>query len=203
MPWTNPPMALYHGANTQSLPPNPLNPTGVIALYASYGGLTPTVASGRPDTDFGRGFYTTTYLHQAKQWANNGVDLLAKRSVPVASKAVVLRYEVDRDVMASLDVLAFASDTSDFYGLVSHCRTAAATRGGAVAPHLHRKAGGMAVGPPGPYDVVYGPVSLGTQQLCIKDCDQISFHTPAALACLGTAPPIVYELATAADGKFL
>ena len=195
MPWTNAPMALYHGANTHSLPSNPTNPTGAITLYNNYGGLTPTVAGGRPDTDFGRGFYTTTYLHQAKQWANAGVELLVARSLPTKSKAVVLRYDIDRDVLAGLDVLAFARDTSDFYELVNHCRTVAASGGGAVPPH------GRTSGRP--YDIVYGPVSLGRQQLCIKDADQISFHTSAAFVCLGAAPPIVYELATAADGKFI
>ncbi len=44
----------------------------------------------------------------------------------------------------------------------------------------------------GPYDVVYGPVALWPQTLAIKDCDQISFHTPAAIAMLqgiGLTPP--------------
>ena len=36
----------------------------------------------------------------------------------------------------------------------------------------------------GPYDVVYGPVSLWQQQLVIKDCDQVSFHTDNALGIL-------------------
>jgi hypothetical protein len=44
------------------------------------------------------------------------------------------------------------------------------------------------------YDVVFGPVSLGRQQFVIKDADQVSFHTEAALKIL--PPPILHSKGT-------
>ena len=41
------------------------------------------------------------------------------------------------------------------------------------------------------YDIVFGPVSLWRQRLVIKDCDQISFHTEAALDILPA--PVIHS----------
>ncbi|HKO10180.1 MAG TPA: DUF3990 domain-containing protein [Alphaproteobacteria bacterium] len=122
----------------------------------------------RPRTDFGRGFYTTTSEYQAKQWANQR----ARRNPQNAAKsvAIVIRFDVDRDGLAALQDLVFVMDGPDFYALASYCRTGSMP--------LHGRAR--------PYDVVYGPVSLWQQRLVIKDCDQISFHTPEALDVLSS-----------------
>ena len=63
--WSNPPLRAYHGTDTGALglPPTALT-AGVLTFFA------PNLARCRPFTDFGQGFYLTTRLHQARQWAN-------------------------------------------------------------------------------------------------------------------------------------
>jgi hypothetical protein len=62
MGWSNGPLVLYHGCDDTSaqsiMTPASPNRHGIHLAYS------------RPLADFGRGFYTTTYLHQAKNWAN-------------------------------------------------------------------------------------------------------------------------------------
>ncbi len=161
--WTNPPLRVYHGTDSNSV--------GLTARSASLPPFTVNLALCRPYTDFGQGFYTTTRLHQARQWANMRVMRAPQRLNPFA---VVIRFDLDRDWLASLDVLAFARPIRDFWRLVTDCRHG-------FPPHQRV--------PPEPtaYDVVYGPVTLWPQQLVIADCDQISFHTRRAVAGLGNA----------------
>ena len=62
----------------------------------------------------------------------------------------------------------FTNEKAGYWHFVEYCR-----QGG--APHGR-------TGCPTPlYDVVYGPVSLATQQFVIKDSDQVSFHTQKAV----------------------
>lgn len=116
--------------------------------------------------DFGPGFYATTWLHQAKTWATVRCNRLARKHR--GNRAIVLQFSVKRDALAALDSLVFTNDQSDYYPFVSYCR-------GGGSPHNrtvpHRT----------DYDVVYGPVSLGIQRLVVKDADQVSFHTAAAI----------------------
>jgi hypothetical protein len=169
MPWTHGPLTLYHGCDHVSSAnisiPVPPNRHGI------------RLASNRPFTDFGQGFYTTTSFNQAKYWANNRCRRRGRATDPWL--ATVLRFDVDRNQLASLEKLCFVieSSNSDYWDLVQHCRTG-------VGNHLLRGSSN--------YDVVFGPVSLWPQKLVIKDCDQISFHTSGSLLILPT-PTIVAQ----------
>jgi Protein of unknown function (DUF3990) len=65
--WINPPLVVYHGTDSSvlGLAPPPLH--AVLHTFAV------NLARCSPNTDFGRGFYTTTSDHQARQWANKRV----------------------------------------------------------------------------------------------------------------------------------
>jgi hypothetical protein len=83
-----------------------------------------------------------------------------------------------RDEFAMLNVLGFVTEGSspDYWDFVTYCRNG-------LTPHRFR--GNQN------YDLVFGPVSLWPQTLVVKDCDQISFHAPAALMKL-PAPTVQY-----------
>jgi hypothetical protein len=158
VPWNNGPLALYHGCDDASATSIGSNGIGL--------GFCKTL------TDFGQGFYTTTNLIQAKNWANVRCRLLAvgKSSRPIAT---VIRFDVDRDKLVTLDMLCFVTENTspDFWDLIQACRQN-------QPPGQHRRLSGVN------YDVVFGPVTLWPQRLVIKDCDQISFHTQRALQTL-------------------
>ena len=163
MPWTHGPLVLYHGCDNISATSirTPLSPNqhGIHLAYS------------QALTDFGRGFYTTTNLHQAKNWANIRCQRLPHTLPPKV--ATVLRFEVDRNLLARLQLLCFVTESSnsDYWDFVSHCRKG-------LGNHL--------LAGQDNYDVVFGPVSLWPQTLVIKDCDQIGFHTPMGLSILPT-----------------
>jgi hypothetical protein len=163
--WKNQPLVVYHGTDTGSLPPGSW-PIGSTVPFPV------NLARCRPLTDFGQGFYTTTNQHQAEQWANTRVLRLPPG---VGIKAVVLAFAVDRDDLARLDALAFLLATFDFWDLVTDCRYGFPPHARAVPGHPS-------------YDVVYGPVTLWPQNLVLAGCDQISFHTPSAVAILPSQP---------------
>lgn len=171
MPWTNGPLILYHGttndAATAISEPSHTRPHGIDFDLC------------KPLRDFGRGFYLTTVLKQAESWADQ--KFLRHQKSKRAACSAVLRFEVDRDQLASLLSLCFVTDSagSDYWDFIQHCRKGAAT-------HLLQGNGN--------YDVVFGPVSLGRQRFVIKDADQISFHTEAALIILPS--PILYSQGT-------
>lgn len=157
--WTNQPVMLYHGT-VRRFQQSIL--TGVKAT------------AGRPDTDFGRGFYTTTNLSQARSWART-VSLFH------GTPAVVIGFRVDRNILATLDGLSFVRanpSALDYWSLVRHCRAAATNR-----PNHPRRW----------YDVVVGPVALawGDRLEVHSDFDQFSFHTPAGEAVLNASQPQV------------
>ena len=172
MAWTNRPLVLYHGttniaASAISTPSN-LRPHSI------------DLALCNPKADFGQGFYLTTVLIQAEDWADRQFRYLSSRTKEL-TRAVVLRFEVDRNQLASLLSLCFVTDgpSSDYRDFVEHCRNQ-------VGPHLlygNRN-----------YDIIFGPVTLWTQRLVIKDADQISFHTEAALEILPA--PILHSQGT-------
>jgi hypothetical protein len=176
--WINQPLVVYHGSDTAAL--------GLTApiLHAVFHAFSINLARCSPNTDFGRGFYTTTSDHQARQWANNRVRLAG--SAGARTRGIVLSFAVSRYSLANLESLCFVRATSDYYALVEDCRLG-------FPPH-QRTAGKPA------YDVVYGPVSLGAQRLVIHDCDQIGFHTPAAVAVLPS--PQVYGMGDPTTGLF-
>jgi uncharacterized protein DUF3990 len=173
--WLNQDLYVYHGTDSHS----------VGASSVATGGTLPfavKLALCRPNTDFGQGFYVTTHLHQAEQWANQRVTSLPSTSL----FAVVFRFQVDRDWLASLDALSFVRPTNDFWDLVVDCRLG-------FPPHQRTF--------PPSYDVVYGPVSLWPQILTIQDCDQISFHTAKAVT--GLPNPVIHKKANDSDPKRL
>lgn len=160
--WLNQPLTLYHGTDSGSLPSWPVAVGSTLTFSVN-------LSRCRRLTDFGRGFYTTTNQHQARQWANTRV---LRTPMLLGVKAVVLAFSIDRDVLSSLDTLAFVRSTTDYWDLVTDCRYG-------FNPHARAKVGHLA------YDIVYGPVTIWPQSLVIADCDQISFHTSKAAAALG------------------
>lgn len=180
--WSNKDLVAYHGTDSASLAAS----TG-FPLPASGHALTFSISLAlcRPYTDFGQGFYLTTSLHQAEQWANKRVATMHSSSSAPPTVATILQFSLSRDWLASLESLAFVLETADFWALVNDCRSR-------FPPHQR-------IGPSREYDVVYGPISLWPQKLVIKDCDQISFHTPKAT---GTLPhPIILKKADDIDPR--
>jgi hypothetical protein len=178
--WSNGPLTVFHGTDSDALAGY-----GPLALHTALSGFTISIARCRRKTDFGQGFYLTTYDHQARQWANVRVRK-GYASRGVVSHGVVLSFTIDRDLLASADVLAFVVATPDYWDLVHDCRIG-------FTPHARP-------GAKRAYDVVYGPVSLWRQELTIHDCDQISIHDPTLA---GNMPaPVIYQIATTPSGLF-
>lgn len=154
-PWTNQDILLYHGTVDTFVPPL------TSRLVRS--------SAGKPGTDFGPGFYTTTVKAQAHMWA---VQLSASRA---GTSPAVVEFSVSRDALARVETLAFVRgdfNADDFWSLVHYCRNGATDHG---RPHPQRPY----------YDVVYGPVAaFWNQRMIIAGADQISFHTPVADAVL-------------------
>ena len=174
MPWTNDALILYHG--TTDIAESVLcKPSGVLPHSID-------VSLCRARTDFGQGFYVTTFLQQAEGWADRQFrDLRRRRGSKQSSRAVVLRFEVDRNQLASLLSLCFVTDRSnpDYWNFIEHCRT------GMGSHLLHGNKN---------YDVVFGPVTLWPQKFVIKDSDQVSFHTKSALEILPA--PVLHSQGT-------
>lgn len=174
MPWTNGPLILYHGTTDEAASaiskPSRDRPHSIDFNHC------------KPFRDFGRGFYLTTVLRQAESWADLKFNRYKESQKTGCS--VVLRFEVDRDQLAPLLSLCFVTEgagleNSDYWDFVQHCRKTTAT-------HLLQEKKN--------YDVIFGPVSLGRQRFVIKDADQVSFHTEAALKILPA--PILHSQGT-------
>ena len=119
----------------------------------------------------------TTVLTQAEDWADRKFRN-SPRKTKQTIHAVVLKFEVDRNHLASVLSMGFVTDSSssDYRDFVEHCRNQ-------IGTHLlfgNRN-----------YDVVFGPVTLWPQRLVIKDADQMSFHTEAALKLLSN--PVIHS----------
>lgn len=155
MAWKNDDLILYHGTDNESA-------RRIIAA-----GVDLSLCS--PLTDFGRGFYTTTNLDQAKNWAVLKAIKIRERNPKAIGTVIELR--VSRTWLGTLDTLAFVRDAAEtgFADFVRFCR-------GGGEPH---RIGNN-------YQVVYGPVAQwqgitdpARTVLVIKDCDQVSFHNGA------------------------
>ena len=172
MAWTNRPLVLYHGttniAASAISTPSDSRPHSIDLTLCN------------PKADFGQGFYLTTVLTQAEDWADRQFRYLRKKNKELAL-AVVLRFEVDRNHLASLLSLCFVTDgpNPDYRDFVEYCRNQAGS---------HLLYGDR------DYDIVFGPVTLWPQRLVIKDADQMSFHTEAALEVLPA--PILHSQGT-------
>ena len=170
-PWINPRnryLDLWHGCTT-------------IDKYAiESNGVDPL--RGRPNTDFGRGFYTTTLERQARHWAwARYYDPRFARMTGV--QPVVLRFTVDRHKLAKFEALCFLIGDytyEDFWSLVQHCRQSTPLTN--PPPHtVYDHLGPVPQSGGNWYDIAYGPVSaFWDQRSAMNDADQISFHTSKA-----------------------
>jgi Protein of unknown function (DUF3990) len=156
-PWRDQAIELFHGTTVACV-------SDILhAVEETIGGVL---------KDFGRGFYTTTRLDKARDWAN----VKARRT---GGRPAVLRFDVSRNDLAQLDCLFFVRGDPaalDYWSFVQYCRTI-----GGDHNRLHTPW----------YDVVVGPVT-GTwkRQTIIPDADQLSFQTPYAVAVLNASAKV-------------
>ncbi len=135
----------------------------------------PLVERGRTSTDFGKGFYTTTNIEQAKAWA-----LSKKKEAAGNAKAIVSCYDADDDLLdkPAYDTLRFDSPERRWLDFVVGCRKGVS--------HTHALVFG-----PVANDKIYTTIRLyeddiidaqqTLRRLKINDYyNQISFHTPEA-----------------------
>jgi hypothetical protein len=147
--------------------------------------------------DFGRGFYTTTFKPQAREWA---VDRLLDVQVDTEAagvRAAVLGFPVPLDALPPLHSLPFVRPEASnelFWSFVRHCRgfprsdfnNPAHHPDPPECTHLYpHPAGGRC------YDMVCGPVARrwGRRPQVYQSYDQYSFHTPATVAMLNALLP--------------
>jgi len=79
----------------------------------------PIIEEGRPSTDFGKGFYTTTNFEQAKRWA-----LYKQKNAKGEVKAIVNTYEVEDNLFESkkYKIKQFESPNEEWLSFVVNCR---------------------------------------------------------------------------------
>lgn len=135
----------------------------------------------RVDSDFGRGFYMTTGMFQAQQWAwTRFYQPEVKSSSP--NHPVVLEFHVDRHLLAKLSNISFVigdPNQDDYWSLVQHCRN---SQPNSICDHQ-----GPVTELDGTqwYDVAFGPVAaLWRQRFTMQNADQVSFHTKKAIRLL-------------------
>lgn len=166
MVWLNPPLIVYHGTYDEAA-------AAMMRKRAEHPHSV-DFAIGRPLCDFGLGFYVTTDLEQAKEWANIKTRRLraSRMSTLHPLVSVVVRFEIDRTALSELDSLVFLNDRDvfGFWPFVEDCRA------GRTRTHGRGK----------PYDVVYGPVTAWPRRCIYPDKTQISFHTERGASVLGS-----------------
>jgi hypothetical protein len=180
--WVNGNLVVYHGTDTLAL-----TAYGKLKPEATIGRFAVNLSLCRPATDFGRGFYTTTSLHQAKEWANARVRRVAVPAGSGPNVGLILQFDLNRDWLATQETLVFVRAIQHYWDFVTHCRAGLA---------VHNRS--LPRSPHDPYDVVYGLVTIWPSRLLIQDCDQISFHTDRAAR--GLRKPVVAAMALQADG---
>lgn len=145
-------------------------------------------------TDFGRGFYTTTFKPQAREWAVDRILDVQVDDETEGVRAAIIGFPVPLDALPPLHSLPFIRPEPSnelFWSFIRHCRGFPKSdfRNPAHYPdpmgctHLYpHPAGGTC------YDMVCGPVakSWGRRPQVYLRYDQYSFHTPAAVAMLNT-----------------
>ena len=177
------PILLWHGC------------VGTDAAAIIKYGVDPT--KGRPDADFGRGFYLTSIPRQAKHWAWLKYYSLTPAQQTLSGGPVVLKFAPRPGNLAPLQSLAFVRghyDYDDYWSLVQHCRQSTT---GAI--RNHKNTPDDAPQSCNWFDVVYGPVSaFWLQRAAMADSDQISFHTQDAALILNqliaTGQPLDFEV---------
>ncbi len=70
----------------------------------------PIVTRGRNKTDFGKGFYTTTNIEQARDWA-----VICQQKMGSGVKAIVSTYEIDDNLLDKneYDILKFSAPVGE------------------------------------------------------------------------------------------
>ena len=138
----------------------------------------PSLRPGRPNADFGKGFYTTSVMEQAVRWAH------IKQERENAVRAVVSVYEFDESLLDNADwkIRRFTGADEPWLYFVTDCRKS--------RPHE--------------YDLVQGPVANDKvfttvnlfesgvlsaeaailQLKAYKTYDQLSFHTAKTIGTL-------------------
>jgi Protein of unknown function (DUF3990) len=150
------------------------------------------VRVGRPNVDFGNGFYTTTIWDQAVAWAGKVYEKkypprLFRNGNPADPPAVV-KFVIPLAELARMNSFVFvrgAATNVQFWSLIRHCR--------AGNSHAHP----VRIPPEDWYDMVVGPVAswppkAGLPLYCYglhngtdwEAFDQFSFHTPTAVEML-------------------
>ena len=146
----------------------------------------PNLRQGRPNTDYGKGFYTTVDFDQAARWAR------IRRDRAGGGNAVVSVYEVDDDLLQNNDfrIMEYNGATKEWLDFVVANRR--------YAP-LHE------------YDIVLGPVANDSLYATISLYEngelsaeaavvqlkthvlfnQVSFHTDKALSQLDFVESII------------
>ena len=136
----------------------------------------PSLRPGRPNADFGKGFYTTSNLEQAERWAH------IKQERDESERAVVSVYEFDESLLESndLNIRKFTGADEPWLYFVADCRKS--------RPHE--------------YDLVQGPVANDKvfttvnlfesgvlsaeaailQLKAYKTYDQLSFHSERVIS---------------------
>lgn len=151
--WENQHITLYHGTLNNYV----ASILGEVILDCS-----------KRHNEFGRGFYTTTVLKQARAWAISS----AQRK---GGSPAVVAFTLSRDDLAKLDSLWFVTghnDSDDFWSFVYHCRNGCSDHGRKINE--------------GWYDVVVGPVTVWPRRVLYPDYDQVSFHTSLAIDMLNS-----------------
>jgi hypothetical protein len=150
-PWTNPEIVLFHGTLLK-------HAQDILSRGID-------LSQGRSQTDFGRGFYTTTWRTQAEIWSEE----LSDRND--GEPSAVIRITISREALSSLSSIVFirgSMDAIDFWRFVQHCRR--------QMPHIPQTRGY--------YDIAYGPVAKAwfgpRNSRLAPGYDQVSFHTPRA-----------------------
>ena len=122
---------------------------------------TPNITRGRGNTDFGKGFYTTTNYEQAARWAR------IKRDRQESDKAVVTVYEFDETLLNSPDfnVMHYHGATKNWLDFVVNNRRNSV---------------------PQSYDIVMGPVANDSLYATITMYEKGNLSAEAAIIQLRT-----------------
>ena len=154
LPWSDQDLQLFHGT---TLP--------AAQNIVTHG---VDVAVGKPNCDFGKGFYCTTSESQARKWS----FIKANRTTQVPAVVVLQVSRIDLAALRDLVFVRGDMEAKDYWSFVHHCRK---TKWATVTPDSL------------PYDLIYGTVAHLWFDLKVKpESDQVSFHSTAAQRLLNT-----------------
>ena len=157
----------------------------------------PSLRPGRPNADFGKGFYTTSNYEQAVRWAH------IKQEREESQRAIVSVYEFDEPLLKNLDlnIRLFSGADEPWLYFVTDCRKSASKRvqnQARLSSAEREQTRPKVKSRQHDYDLVQGPVANDKvfttvnlfesgvlsaeaailQLKAYKTYDQLSFHTP-------------------------